>query len=143
MATEEAVQDHDVIIRARDVTVSFGTKTVLDGLSLDVRRGEILGFVGGSGQGKSVLLRTILGLNAKQGGTIEIFGTDYERASDEERLAVERRWGVLFPHAPLFSSLSVLHTLPLPIREYPALPPGLPHAEQAPETGRLAGGERE
>ncbi|RYE77637.1 MAG: ATP-binding cassette domain-containing protein, partial [Hyphomicrobiales bacterium] len=55
--------DDDIIIRARDVTVTFGTKTVLDGLSLDVRRGEILGFVGGSGQGKSVLLRTILGLN--------------------------------------------------------------------------------
>ncbi|KQT57403.1 MULTISPECIES: ABC transporter ATP-binding protein [unclassified Aureimonas] len=125
MAIEEAKDDHDIIIRARDVTVSFGTKTVLDGLSLDVRRGEILGFVGGSGQGKSVLLRTILGLNAKQGGTIEIFGTDYERASDEERLAVERRWGVLFQHGALFSSLSVLENIQVPMREYLDLSPGL------------------
>ncbi|KQT53274.1 ABC transporter ATP-binding protein [Aureimonas sp. Leaf454] len=117
--------DHDVIIRARDVTVSFGPKTVLDGLSLDVRRGEILGFVGGSGQGKSVLLRTILGLNQKQGGTIEIFGTDYERASDEERLAVERRWGVLFQHGALFSSLTVLENIQVPMREYLDLSPGL------------------
>jgi phospholipid/cholesterol/gamma-HCH transport system ATP-binding protein len=117
--------DDDIIIRARDVTVSFGTKTVLDGLSLDVRRGEILGFVGGSGQGKSVLLRTILGLNQKQSGTIEIFGTDYEKASDDERLAVEQRWGVLFQQGALFSSLSVLENIQVPMREYLDLSPGL------------------
>lgn len=114
-----------MIIRARDVSVSFGAKKVLEALSLDVRRGEILGFVGGSGQGKSVLLRTILGLNAKQSGTIEIFGTDYERADDDERLAVERRWGVLFQHGALFSSLSVLENIQVPMREYLDLSPGL------------------
>jgi phospholipid/cholesterol/gamma-HCH transport system ATP-binding protein len=116
---------HDVIIRVRDVTVSFGEKTVLDKLDLDVRRGEILGFVGGSGMGKSVLLRTVLGLNQKQGGTIEIFGTDYEKANDEERLAVEQRWGVLFQHGALFSSLSVLENIQVPMREYLDLSPGL------------------
>ena len=78
----------EVIITCRDVTVRFGSKTILEGLSMDVRRGEILGFVGASGTGKSVLLRTILGLNAKQAGTIEVFGIDYERASDAERLSL-------------------------------------------------------
>ena len=116
---------HDVIIKVRDVTVSFGPKTVLDKLDLDVRRGEILGFVGGSGQGKSVLLRTVLGLNPKQGGTIEIFGTDYEKADDRERLAVEQRWGVLFQHGALFSSLSVLENIQVPMREYLDLSPKL------------------
>ncbi|BDA85101.1 ABC transporter ATP-binding protein [Aureimonas sp. SA4125] len=116
---------HDVIIKVRDVTVSFGEKTVLDKLDLDVRRGEILGFVGGSGQGKSVLLRTVLGLNQKQAGSIEIFGTDYETANDDERLAVEQRWGVLFQHGALFSSLSVLENIQVPMREYLDLSPGL------------------
>ena len=121
----EAEPEGEVIIRARDVTVGFGGRTVLEGLSLDVRRGEILGFVGGSGTGKSVLLRTILGLNARQGGTIEIFGIDYDRAGDRERLAVEQRWGVLFQHGALFSSLTVLENIQVPMREYLDLSPGL------------------
>ncbi|WP_090671804.1 ABC transporter ATP-binding protein [Aureimonas jatrophae] len=115
----------DVIIRASDVTVRFGSKTILDGLSLDVRRGEILGFVGASGTGKSVLLRTILGLNAKQGGTIEVFGIDYERAPEEQRLSVEQRWGVLFQQGALFSSLTVLENIQVPMREYLDLSPPL------------------
>jgi len=122
---EAKAEADDIIIRARDVTVSFGTKTVLDGLNLDVRRGEILGFVGGSGMGKSVLLRTILGLNQKQSGTIEVFGIDYEKASDDERLAVEQRWGVLFQQGALFSSLSVLENIQVPMREYLDLSPAL------------------
>ncbi|WP_423724890.1 ABC transporter ATP-binding protein [Aurantimonas marianensis] len=119
--------DDEIIIRARDVTVRFGEKTILEDLSLDVRRGEILGFVGPSGSGKSVLLRTILGLNQKQSGTIEIFGIDYETASDAERLAVERRWGVLFQHGALFSSLTVLENIEVPMREYLDLSPALMH----------------
>ncbi|KAA0972609.1 ABC transporter ATP-binding protein [Aureimonas fodinaquatilis] len=115
----------EVIITCRDVTVRFGSKTILEGLSMDVRRGEILGFVGASGTGKSVLLRTILGLNAKQKGTIEIFGTDYERASDAERLAVEQRWGVLFQQGALFSSLTVLENIQVPMREYLDISPKL------------------
>ncbi|KTQ95186.1 iron ABC transporter ATP-binding protein [Aureimonas ureilytica] len=117
--------DHDVIIRATDVTVRFGSKTILDGLSLDVRRGEILGFVGASGTGKSVLLRTILGLNPKQGGKIEVFGVDYDRASDAERLTVEQRWGVLFQQGALFSSLTVLENIQVPMREYLDISPQL------------------
>ena len=119
--------DDEIIIRARDVSVQFGSNKVLDGLSLDVKRGEILGFVGASGTGKSVLLRTILGLNPKQGGSIEIFGIDYERAGDDARLAVERRWGVLFQHGALFSSLTVLENIQVPMREYLDLSPGLMH----------------
>lgn len=125
---ENAADDaagHDVIIRARGVNVAFGSKSVLQDCSLDVRRGEILGFVGGSGQGKSVLLRTILGLNRKQGGTIEIFGIDYEKADDKARLAVEQRWGVLFQHGALFSSLTVLENIQVPMREYLDLSPPL------------------
>ncbi|WAJ30668.1 ABC transporter ATP-binding protein [Antarcticirhabdus aurantiaca] len=115
----------EVIIRATDVTVRFGSKAILENLSLDVRRGEILGFVGPSGAGKSVLLRTILGLNAKQAGTIEVFGIDYERASTDERLAVEQRWGVLFQHGALFGSLTVLENVQVPMREYLTLSPKL------------------
>ncbi|WP_062227822.1 ABC transporter ATP-binding protein [Aureimonas frigidaquae] len=117
--------DREVIITCRDVTVRFGSKTILENLSMDVRRGEILGFVGASGTGKSVLLRTILGLNAKQSGTIEVFGIDYERASDEERLAVEQRWGVLFQQGALFSSLTVLENIQVPMREYLDISPKL------------------
>ncbi|UIJ73499.1 ABC transporter ATP-binding protein [Aurantimonas sp. HBX-1] len=122
-----ASQDDDIIIRVEDVTVSFGEKTILDKLSLDVRRGEILGFVGPSGSGKSVLLRTILGLNQKQGGTIDVFGINYPEADDEDRLAVERRWGVLFQHGALFSSLTVLENIEVPMREYLDLSPELMH----------------
>ena len=83
--------EREAIIRARGITVRFGTKTVLDGLDLDIYRGEVLGFVGGSGTGKSVLMRTILGLVQKQGGTIEVFGKDLDSLNDRERAQVERR----------------------------------------------------
>jgi phospholipid/cholesterol/gamma-HCH transport system ATP-binding protein len=119
--------DDDIIIRVEDVTVRFGENTILDKLSLEVRRGEILGFVGPSGSGKSVLLRTILGLNQKQGGTIDVFGINYPEANDEDRLAVERRWGVLFQHGALFSSLTVLENIEVPMREYLDLSPELMH----------------
>ena len=117
--------DDDVIIRARGVDVSFGSKKILENLSLDVRRGEILGFVGPSGAGKSVLLRTILGLNQKQGGTIEVFDVDYHAASDREKLSVERRWGVLFQHGALFSALTVAENIEVPMKEYLDLSPKL------------------
>ena len=112
----------DVVIEARDVTVAFGSKVVLDHLDLDIRRGEILGFVGGSGTGKSVLLRTILGLNKKQGGTVKILGVDIDKADDEEKTRVDMRMGVLFQHGALFSALSVLENIQVPMREYLDLP---------------------
>src|SRR5207247_6826180 len=87
----------DAIIRVRDITVQFGKTRVLDGLNLDVKRGEILGFVGSSGAGKSVLTRTIIGLVPKIAGRIEVVGVDLDAASAAERPCVGRRWGVLFP----------------------------------------------
>ena len=114
----ETVPDNYPIIRVRDVWVSFGDHAVLKGLDLDVRRGEILGFVGASGGGKSVLMRSIIGLVKKQKGTIEVFGKDLDRLSEDERNAVERRWGVLFQHGALFSSLTVRQNIQFPLREY-------------------------
>src|SRR5215207_8089168 len=83
-------------ISVRDLSVGFGKKLVLDHLSLDVRRGEILGLVGASGGGKSVLLRTIIGLIPKQQGHIEIMGMELENADLEEIRMIGRRWGILF-----------------------------------------------
>jgi len=108
----------ETIIRVRDLVVGFGAATVLDRLSLDVYRGEILGFVGGSGAGKSVLMRTIIGLVAKRAGTIEVFGVDLGRAGERQRRAIERRWGILFQQGALFSSLTVRQNVQFPMREY-------------------------
>jgi phospholipid/cholesterol/gamma-HCH transport system ATP-binding protein len=111
----------DAMIRVRDLVVGFGGPVVLDHLSLDVRKGEILGLVGGSGSGKSVLLRTVLGLLPKRQGTIEVFGTDLDRVTDAERHALERRWGVLFQQGALFSALTALENVAFPMREYLAV----------------------
>ena len=108
----------DPIIRVRDVCVQFGATKVLDGLSLEVKRGEILGFVGPSGAGKSVLTRTIIGLVPKVAGSIEVFGVDLDAADASARRAVERRWGVLFQQGALFSSLNVRQNIQFPVREY-------------------------
>jgi phospholipid/cholesterol/gamma-HCH transport system ATP-binding protein len=110
--------NRDVIIRARGVEVGFGEKTILKGLDLDVYRGEILGFVGGSGQGKSVLTRAILGLVHKRAGTIEVLGQNLDELSSAERTLLERRWGVLFQQGALFSALTVKQNIQVPMREY-------------------------
>jgi phospholipid/cholesterol/gamma-HCH transport system ATP-binding protein len=109
---------NDVVIRVRDLAVDFGGVPVLDRLSLDVVRGEILGFVGASGAGKSVLMRSIIGLVPSRDGRIEVFGVDLGAASASARRSVERRWGVLFQQGALFSSLTVLQNVQFPIREY-------------------------
>ena len=106
------------VLRARDITVSFGETTILDGLDLDVCKGEILGFVGGSGTGKSVLLRTILGLLPRRTGTIELFGKNIDQISAAENLAIDRRTGVLFQQGALFSGLTVRENVQFPMREY-------------------------
>ena len=113
-----AKTDRYPIIRVRDVVVSFGDHTVLKGLDLDVKRGEILGFVGASGGGKSVLMRAIIGLVQKDRGVIEVFGQDLDRLNEDERQAIERRWGVLFQQGALFSSLTVRQNIQFPMREY-------------------------
>jgi len=124
MATQD-VAPGEPIIRVRDIVVGFGERVVLNGLSLDVMRGEILGFVGASGGGKSVLTRTILGLVHKRSGTVEVFGQNIDTLSYAERRLLERRWGVLFQQGALFSSLTVRQNIQFPMREYLDLSPGL------------------
>jgi phospholipid/cholesterol/gamma-HCH transport system ATP-binding protein len=115
----------EAIISVRDLVVAFGDRVILDGLSLDVMRGEILGFVGKSGGGKSVLTRTILGLVPKRAGTVEVFGQDLDTLNYEQQRQLEQRWGVLFQQGALFSSLTVRQNIQFPMREYLDLSPRL------------------
>ena len=124
-APTHAPAKDDIILSARDVTVKFGSNVVLEDLCLDITRGEILGFVGASGAGKSVLLRSILGLTKKSSGTIEIFGVDIDKANEAERMKVDMRLGVLFQHGALFSALTVQENIQVPMREYLDLPQSL------------------
>ncbi|QGM96626.1 ABC transporter ATP-binding protein [Methylocystis parvus] len=107
----------DVVISVRDLVVGFGEKLVMNGLNLDVYRGEVLGFVGGSGQGKSVLTRAILGLVPTRAGSIRIFGHERDKLPSKERKALEQRWGVLFQNGALFSGLTVKQNIQMPMRE--------------------------
>ncbi len=113
----EAETPPEAIIKARGIVVGFGQKLVMNGLDLDLYRGEVLGFVGGSGQGKSVLMRTILGLVPKRAGSIEVFGQNPIALGLSERRALEQRWGVLFQNGALFSSLTVRQNIQMPMRE--------------------------
>ncbi len=111
-------QDREVVIRVRDIVVGFGDKVILNHLDLDIFRGEILGFVGASGGGKSVLTRTILGLLPKRSGVVEVFGQNLDDLNELQRSALERRWGVLFQQGALFSSLTVKQNIQFPLREH-------------------------
>ncbi|EIJ47995.1 organic solvents resistance ABC transporter ATPase [Herbaspirillum sp. GW103] len=115
---ESAVES---IIDVRGLRNQFGTQVVHDQLDLQVRRGEILGVVGGSGTGKSVLLRSIVGLQAPAAGQIRVFGQDLAALASEARSQYERRFGVLFQQGALFSSLTVLENIALPLTEYGGL----------------------
>jgi phospholipid/cholesterol/gamma-HCH transport system ATP-binding protein len=106
-------------IRVRDLVVGFGRHVVIDHLALDVRRGEILGLVGASGGGKSVLMRTIIGLIPRQGGEIEVMGSSINH--DRGTRAAAGRWGILFQQGALFSSLTVRQNIQFPLRENLAL----------------------
>jgi phospholipid/cholesterol/gamma-HCH transport system ATP-binding protein len=108
----------DAVIRVRGIVNRFGAQVVHDGLDLEVRRGEVFGIVGGSGSGKSVLLRTMLGLQRAESGSVEIEGRDITQATAAELLAVKRRYGVTFQHGALFTSLTVAENVTLPIAEY-------------------------
>ena len=115
----------DTVIRIRGLRTRFGANVIHDGLDLDVARGEVMGIVGGSGTGKSVLLRTMIGLNASAAGQIEIFDQEVTNASDAERRAVQRRVGVLFQDGALFSSLTVAQNIEVPLAEHTSLSPAL------------------
>jgi phospholipid/cholesterol/gamma-HCH transport system ATP-binding protein len=108
----------ETVIRVRDLVVDLQTHRILNGVNLDLMRGEILGFVGASGAGKSVLTRTIIGLLPKKQGLIEVFGVDLDKADENKRRAIDRRWGVLFQQGALFSSLTAGKNVEFPIREY-------------------------
>jgi phospholipid/cholesterol/gamma-HCH transport system ATP-binding protein len=107
----------DAIITVRDIVNRFGAQTVHDGVSFDVYAGEVFGIVGGSGSGKSVLLKTMLGLRLPNSGTVGLEGRDITRMSERELREVKRRYGVTFQHGALFSSLTVTENIILPVVE--------------------------
>ena len=117
--------DRPSAIRVRDLVVGFGDQVVLDHLSLDVRRGEILGLVGASGGGKSVLMRTIIGLIHRRSGSIEVMGSTIGDAQDRATQSAATRWGILFQQGALFSSLTVRQNIQFPLRENLVLSPSL------------------
>jgi len=112
----------EAVAQARGVRNCFGAQTVHDGLDLDVRRGEVLAVVGGSGTGKSVLLRTLVGLNRPAAGSVCLFGQDVYAPGVQGNTGLARRVGVLFQQGALFSSLTVLENVALPLVEHARLP---------------------
>jgi phospholipid/cholesterol/gamma-HCH transport system ATP-binding protein len=120
-----SAMEHDAIISIRDLRNQFGSQVIHDHLNLDIFAGEVLGIVGGSGTGKSVLLRTILDLNKPAAGRIEIFGKARSEMTQEDAHAAERRWGVLFQDGALFSSLTVAQNIQVALKEHLHLPQGL------------------
>jgi phospholipid/cholesterol/gamma-HCH transport system ATP-binding protein len=151
-----AAGSDDIVIRVRGLVNRFGAQTVHDGLDLDVRRGEVLGVVGGSGSGKSVLLRTVIGLNRPEAGSIDVLGHDVWHQGDAEAQSLEQRWGVLFQDGALFSSLTVAQNIEVPLREHLRMPEplmdeiaackiaivGLPEAAADKFPSQLSGGMR-
>lgn len=112
----------DVVIKVRGLTNSFGDQIVHDNLDLEVRRGEIIGVVGGSGTGKSVLMRSIIGLQRPDAGEIKVFGESTIGREETDALDIRRRWGVLFQGGALFSTLTVAENTQVPLKEfYPQL----------------------
>jgi phospholipid/cholesterol/gamma-HCH transport system ATP-binding protein len=122
----DLMADDDIVIRVRGLKNSFGDQVVHDDLDLDVRRGEILGVVGGSGTGKSVLMRSIIGLQIPDEGEITVFGENTVDLEENEAIEIRKRWGVLFQGGALFSTLTVAENVEVPIKEfYPNLDPAL------------------
>jgi phospholipid/cholesterol/gamma-HCH transport system ATP-binding protein len=112
----------ETVIEVKDLTVRFGSRTVLERVSLEVRRGEIFVILGGSGCGKTTLLRHIIGLRKPEGGSVRILGVDLAQAGDAERDAVRRRTGVLFQSGALLKSMTLAENVALPLRESTGLP---------------------
>ncbi|MXO66532.1 ABC transporter ATP-binding protein [Altericroceibacterium endophyticum] len=115
-------------IEIEGLTNSFGDQVIHENLSLKVKRGEILGVVGGSGTGKSVLMRSVIGLQIPDTGTIKVFGNDVTAAEPDEEIGIRSRWGILFQGGALFSTLTVGENVEVPIKQfYPELEPELRH----------------
>ena len=125
--TSVTVRDGDAapvepVVELRGVTTRFGRQVVHDGLDLDVRRGELVALIGGSGSGKSVLLREIIGLHRPDAGEVRLLGTDVWRAPQAALAAVRQRFGMMFQEGALFSSLDVATNVATPLREHLDLP---------------------
>jgi phospholipid/cholesterol/gamma-HCH transport system ATP-binding protein len=114
-------RNREVVIRIRDLVNQIGDNLIHDRLDLDVYRGEVLGVVGGSGAGKSVLLHTIVGLNKARSGEVEVFGQDPTPQRERPENSIQMRWGVLFQEGALFSSQTVAENIQVPLREYTAM----------------------
>jgi phospholipid/cholesterol/gamma-HCH transport system ATP-binding protein len=112
----------DIAVDVRGVVNRFGKQLVHDGLDMQVRRGEVFGILGGSGSGKSVLLRTILGLRRPQSGSVHVEGVDMAQLSGKPLRAAKARYGVTFQHGALFSALTVRENIQLPMIEHLKLP---------------------
>lgn len=123
MATEPTPAEADPSIRIRGLRSQFGDHVVHQNLDLDVDAGRVLGVVGGSGAGKSVLLRSILGLKRPEAGEITVLGVNLAEASEEALHAVQKRWGVLFQSGALWSNLTVLENVEAPLREHSGMTP--------------------
>src|SRR3990172_8190279 len=119
------VSSAEPIIRISGLCTRFGPQIVHDDLDLAIARGEVMGIVGGSGSGKSVLMRAIIGLIRPAAGRIEVLGQDTARLDDAARQALRAHWGVLFQDGALFSSLTVAQNIAVPLREHSTLPPRL------------------
>jgi phospholipid/cholesterol/gamma-HCH transport system ATP-binding protein len=112
-------QEQEVVISVRGLKSAFGEQVVHEGLDLEVRQGEILGVVGGSGTGKSVLMRSIIGLQVPVEGEVTVFGQNVIGRRDENELqGIRKRWGILFQGAALFSTLTVAENVQVPLREF-------------------------
>ncbi|MCB1482677.1 MAG: ATP-binding cassette domain-containing protein [Rhodobiaceae bacterium] len=113
-----AIKTTGYLLEAQGLTVGFGPVNIIENLDIQLKRSEILGVVGPSGTGKSVMMRALIGLLPRRGGRIRYFGRDIDKLSLSARRKVERRWGVLFQHGALFSSLTVKENVQVPMREH-------------------------
>jgi phospholipid/cholesterol/gamma-HCH transport system ATP-binding protein len=144
------------VLAVRSIVTRFGPQVVHDGVSFSVRRGEVVGLIGGSGSGKSVLLKEIIGLQRPTAGSVELLGVDVWRCAPDALNALRRRFGVLFQDGALFSSLSAAENVAVPLREHTDLPKetiaalvgfklalvGLPGHAGAKSPAQLSGGMR-
>jgi phospholipid/cholesterol/gamma-HCH transport system ATP-binding protein len=121
-ASLRAGKKEDIVIKVRGLVNGFGGKIIHDHLDLDVRRGEVLGVVGGSGTGKSVLLRSIIGLNHPLEGSIKVFGQETVGIAPEDMRGLQLHWGVLFQEGALFSSMTVAQNIQVPMRRWTQMP---------------------